>query len=221
MGRTRVLLVDDMGMIRCGIRTMLGTAPDVEVVGEASSGEEAVQLAHELKPDVVLMDQDMPECDGLETTRILKQTMPDIEVVMMTDQLDGGKALQAVEAGATGYVLKDIPAANLAAALRSVCNGRAFIHPEITRKLINDLARMMRGRRDWLTWHQTRALGLTRRQFDILLELVNGSTYVEIADKLTLTEGTVKTHVHNILAKLRCHNRSQLITYVLRNRFIE
>lgn len=218
MGRTRVLLVDDMRVIRQGIRAMLSAADDMEIVGEASDGEEGIRLTRELKPDVVLMDQDMPKSDGLEATRILKRTMPGIEIIIMTDRLDGGKALQAIEVGATGYILKDIPASNLATALRSVCNGRAFIHPEITRKLMDNLGRMMREQQGR---QRLEPDGLTQRQFDILVELTHGGSYAEIAGKFALTEGTIKTHVHNILAKLGCHNRSQLVAYVLRKGLVK
>ena len=218
MKRTRIVLADDMTVVRQGVRAMLSAVEDVEIVGEAADGEEAVRLARDLKPDAVLMDQDMPYCDGIEATRILKQAMPNVEVVVMTDHLDDAKALQATEAGATGYILKDIPAPNLAAALRSVCNGRAFFHPEITRKLMFAFARLMREQR---ARQQIRSEGLTQRQFDILVEVAKGSTYCEIANKFVVAEGTVKTHIHNILRKLGCNNRTQLVAYVLRKGLIK
>ncbi|HET9001376.1 MAG TPA: response regulator transcription factor [bacterium] len=218
MERTRIVLADDMAVIRQGVRAMLSAVDDVEIVGEAADGEEAVRLACELKPDAVLIDQDMPRCDGIEATRHLKQAMPDVEIIVMTDRLDEAKALEATEAGATGYILKDIPAPNLAAALRSVCNGRAFFHPEITRKLIDNLGRLIREGR---TRKNVEPEGLTRRQFDILVELAKGSTYGQIASKFVVTEGTIKTHIHNILRKLGCHNRTQLVAYVLRKGLIK
>ena len=182
--RTRVLVIDDMGVIRQGVRAMLSTVADMEIVGEAADGETAVRLSQELQPNAVLMDQDMPICDGLEATRILKQKMPSIEVIVMTERLDDGKALQAIEAGATGYILKDIPAVNLAAALRAVCNGRAFFHPEITRKLMANLGRLIREQQ---ARQKIESEGLTQRQVEILVELTKGSTYGEIANKFVVT----------------------------------
>src|SRR5215470_6622297 len=135
----RVVVADDVDVIRHDIRAMLDTAAGVEVVGEAADGVGALRLASELLPDAILMDQDMPRCDGIEAARRIKQSMPDVEIVIISDRLDEAKALRATEVGAMGYVLKDIPAPHLAAALRAVCNGRAFFHPEITRKLVDRL----------------------------------------------------------------------------------
>lgn len=207
-----------MAVVRQGVRAMLSAVEDMEIVGEAADGEEAVRLTCELKPDAVLMDQDMPRCDGIEATRLVKQAAPDVEIIVMTDHLDGAKALQAAEAGATGYILKDIPAPNLAAAVRSVCNGRAFFHPEMTRKLLDSLGRLIREQR---TRKHDASETLTPRQFDILVELAKGSTYSQIASKFVVTEGTIKTHIHNIFRKLGCHNRTQLVAYVLRKGLIK
>ena len=212
-----MVVADDMAVIRQGVRAMLSPVDDVEIVGEAVDGEEAVRVAHHLKPDVLLIDQDLPGGDAITATHALKQALPDIEVIVMTDHLDGGKALQATEAGATGYISKDIPPDNLAAAVRSVCTGRAFFHPQITRTLLGNLVRLVREQR-------TRAPaseGLTPRQFDILVELTKGSTYNQIANKFVVTEGTIKTHIHNIFRKLGCHNRTQLVAYVLRKGLVK
>ncbi len=217
MRQLRILLVDDMTVIRQGLRMMLKSAKDIVVVGEAVDGDDAVRQAFALKPDVVLMDQDMPQSDGIEATRSIKKNMPGMGVVIMTDHLDDSRALQSIEAGATGYILKDIPAENLATVLRYVCNGHAFLQPEITGTLIDRFGKLMRE----MDRHGLEAEGLTRRQLEILIEVAKGSTYSEIAKKLVVTDGTIKTHVHNILGKLHLQNRTQLAVYVLRKGLIK
>lgn len=212
MKQLRVLVVEDLGLVRAGILSILSQVEDIEVAGEATNGADAVRLAALLEPDVVLMDQDLPEIDGPEATRLIKEALPSIEVIVMTDRLDAVKALEAIEAGATGYVLKDIPAPNLLAALRSVCNGRAFFHPEITRKLMDRLGRLTREERS----RQMEAEGLTSRELEILAELTKGSKDKQIATRFTVSEGTVKTHIGHILKKLGCQNRTQAVAYVLR-----
>jgi DNA-binding NarL/FixJ family response regulator len=218
MKRTRVVIADDVEATRHDLRAMLATVGSVEVLGEAADGVGALRLAAELKPDAILMDQDMPRCDGIEATRRIKQSLPDVEIVIISDRLDEAKALQATEAGAMGYVLKDIPAPHLATAVHAVCEGRAFFHPAITRKLVDRLRRLS-------VEQSARAKGgtehLTPRQFAILVEMANGSTYSEIADKFVVTEGTIKTHIHNILRRLDCHNRTQLVAYALRSGLIK
>ncbi len=213
----RVLLADDMALIRHGVRALLSTVDDVEIVAEVATAEEAVRQTREVTPDVVLMDQDMPG-DGLRATRSIKEALPEVEVIVMTDRLDDMKALQAIDAGATGYVLKDIPMTNLAAALRAVCNGRAFFHPEITRKLMERLAHLSREQRSRM---RLESEGLTARELDILIELARGSTDREIAAKFVIAEGTVKTHLRHILRKLGARNRTQAVAYVLRKGLIE
>lgn len=216
MKQVRVLLADDLTLIRQGIRALLSVVEDVEIVGEVASADDAVRLARETTPDVILMDQDMPG-DTLEATRAIKEATPEVEIIVMTDRLDDVKALHAIEAGATGYILKDIPVANLAAALRAVCNGRAFFHPEITRKLMERLAHLTKER----SRLRLEAEGLTARELDVLIELAKGSTDREIAAKFVVAEGTVKTHVRHILHKLGVRNRTQAVASVLRRGLIQ
>jgi DNA-binding NarL/FixJ family response regulator len=213
----RVLLADDLALVRQGIRALLSAVEDVEIVAEAASTEDVVRLVGEKAPNVVLMDQDMPS-NTLQATRAIKEASPQIEVVIMTDRLDDVKALQAIEAGATGYILKDIPVANLAAALRAVCNGRAFFHPEVTRKMMERLLQITREQRSKL---RLESEGLTQREMEILIELARGSTDREIATKFFLAEGTVKTHIRHILRKLGVRNRTQAVAYVLRRGLIQ
>lgn len=218
MKQVRVLVADDLTLIRHGIRALLSVVEDVEIVGEVATVEEAVRLAQELVPDVLLLDQDMPDGDSLQAIRGIKEVSSDVEIIVMTDRLDDVKALQAIEAGATGYILKDIPIANLTAALRSVCNGRAFFHPEITRKLIERLMHLTREQRARM---RLESEGLTARELDILIELAKGSTAREIAAKFVVAEGTVKTHIRHILRKLDARNRTQAVAYVLRKGLID
>ena len=213
----RVLVADDLTLVRQGIRALLSEVDGVDVVGEAESADHAITLTRKLQPDVVLMDQDMPG-NGLHATRLIKEAMAAVEVIIMTDRLSDGRALQAIEAGATGYVLKDIPVASLASAVRAVCNGRAFFHPEITRKLMEKLGHLTREQRDRL---RLEFEGLTPRELDILFELARGSTDREIAARFVLSEGTVKTHLRHILRKLGARNRTQAVAYVLRNGLID
>ena len=213
----RVLVADDLTLVRQGIRALLNEIDGVDVVGEAESADHVITLTRKLQPDVVLMDQDMPG-NGLHATRLIKEAMAAVEVIIMTDRLSDGRALQAIEAGATGYVLKDIPVASLASAVRAVCNGRAFFHPEITRKLMEKLGHLTREQRDRL---RLEFEGLTPRELDILFELARGSTDREIAARFVLSEGTVKTHLRHILKKLGARNRTQAVAYVLRKGLID
>lgn len=217
MKKIRVLLADDLSLIRHGIRAMFNGIEDVEIVGEAATADDAARLTLELSPGVVLMDQDMPG-DSVRATSTIKQSSPDVEIIMMTERLDDTKALRAIEAGATGYVLKDIPMTNLVGALRSVCNGRAFFHPEVTRKLMERLAQLSKEQRARM---RLETEGLTTRELDVLMELGKGATDREIAAKFVVAEGTVKTHIHNILRKLGVRNRTQAVAFVLRKGLIE
>ncbi len=203
-------------LVRQGIRALLSAVEDLEIVGDVATANDAVLLAGKLCPHVALIDQGMIE--SLRAIRLIKETLPTVEVVVITDNLDEMKAFQAIEAGATGYVLKDIPVVNLVGALRAVCNGRAFLHPEITRKLMGRLGQLTRNQRDLLRLEFD---GLTKRELDIITELSRGSTDREIAAKLVVTEGTVKTHLRHILHKLGARNRTQAVAHVLRKHLIE
>jgi DNA-binding NarL/FixJ family response regulator len=213
-----LLVADDLSMIRQGIRTMLAPVEDLTIVGEARDGQEAVRLGLQLQPDVVLIDQEMPQYDCLEAILELKAVMPHVEIIVMADRIDEEKALQAIEAGAMGYILKDIPAVNLASALRSVCNDQGFFHPEIMRRLADRLKVLIREHK---TLQRLESEGLTKREFEILIELTRGSTYSGIASKFVINLSTVKTHIQNIFRKLGCRNRSQVVAYVLRKGLVK
>jgi DNA-binding NarL/FixJ family response regulator len=217
MNRLRVLMAGDMASIRRGGRSALQLTDDMEIAGEADTVEELARLASDLTPDAVVIDQDLPHGDCLAAIRTIKQRHPDTQIVVMTDQLDDVKALEAIEAGATGYILKDIPGTNLATAIRSVCSGRGFLHPAITGTLAHRLSRLIRRR----GWHRARTSGLTGRELDILMEVAQGRTDDEIARQFVVTPGTIKTHVRHILRKLSARNRAQAVAHVLRKGLIK
>ena len=215
--RIRLLLADHLKLVREGLNALLSNIADIEVVGEAETADNAVSLARQLQPDLVLMDQDMPG-DSLLATRLIREGMPNIEIIIMTDRLSDGRASQAIEAGATGFVVKDIPIASLALAIRAVSNGRAFFHPQINRILLERLGRSSRDQRGR---RQRDLERLTPRELDILGELARGNTDREIAAKFVLAEGTVKTHIRHILKKLGARNRTQAVAHVLRKGIID
>jgi two-component system NarL family response regulator len=212
----RVLVADDFTLIRRGIRAVMNGTAGVEIVGEATTADDAVRLAKDLAPDIVFMDQDMPG-DSVLAIRSIKESAPEIEVVMITDRLDQEEALRAVEAGATGYVLKDIPFENLAKAIRAVTTGR-ILAPEVTQKLVKRLGHITRKQ---CIQKRPHTFGLTHRELDILRWLAQGTTDRDIAARLVIAEGTVKTHVRNILRKLEVRNRTHAVAKALRAGFIE
>ncbi len=210
--KIRIIIANNLALIRHGIRALLSGVEGIEIVGEVATTDETLRLAKELSPDVVLLDEDVVG-DSPGSIRDIKQTTPGLEIIVMADSLNEAKALKAVEAGAVGYVGKDIPIINLVAALRSVHNGRAFFHPETAEKLMERLGHLTRGQLQRLRLESD---GLTAREMDILLELAKGGTDREIAAKLVLAEGTVKTHIRHILHKLGVRNRTQAVAHVLR-----
>lgn len=217
MNRIRVVLAEDTASVRQGIRSGLRLADDMEIAGEADTAEALATLARDLAPDVVLVDQDLPQGDSLAAIRTIKQAHPGVQIIVMTDQLNDRKALEAIEAGATGYVLKDIPGANLAAAIRSVSSGRGFLHPGFAGTLAARLLRLIRRR----GWDRGKTSGLTGRELDILSEVAGGRTDDEIATQFVVTPGTIKTHIRRILRKISVRNRAQAVAYVLRNGLIK
>lgn len=208
------ILVDGLALVRHAVRALLEAPGEVEVVGEGSTAADAVRLAAEFRPHVVLLDQNAPG-DAVQAIRDIKDQTPTVEVVLMGSSLYHGQATRAVAAGASAYVGKDIPSATLIAVLKAVCNGG---HSTLTdRKFAsNGLPSIERGIR-----RRNGANGLTGRELDILAELASGSTDHEIATKLFVGEGTVKTHVRHILGKLGARNRTEAIASALRRRLIQ
>src|SRR5579884_1553812 len=213
----RVLLVDDQEMVRDGLGALLSSAPDIELVGEAGDGLRAVQLARELKPDVVVMDIRMPGMDGLTATGRIIGTGPEADgaprvLILTTFDLDE-YVYEALALGASGFLLKDAPARDLVAAVRVVAGGEALLAPSVTRRLIADVARRRRAG----NLRPEAASALTARELDVLRHVARGLSNGEIAEELFLSEQTVKTHVGRILAKLELRDRTQAVVFAYEN----
>jgi NarL family two-component system response regulator LiaR len=204
-----VLLVDDHSVVRQGVRAFLVTQPDLTVVGEAGSGEEAIQLAAQHVPDVILMDLIMPNMDGVEATRRVKQVSPRSQVVVLTSYHEDEHIFPALKAGALSYILKDVSAEELGAAVRKAAAGEAVLHPRVAARVIKEL----QGRRGETVNPFTE---LSERELEVLKLIADGMSNAEIAAKLVLSEKTVKGHVSNILSKLQLADRTQAAVYAWR-----
>jgi NarL family two-component system response regulator LiaR len=206
--RIRILIVDDHPLIREGLRAVLETQPDMELVGEARDGNEAVIRAQTLKPDVILMDLSLPEKDGIEATRQILKNDPTIRVLVLSNYLDDDKVFNVLKAGAKGYILKETFPQDLRQAVRSVYQGKSALDPSIQRKLVDHLSQVNNG-------DGTADEGLTERELEVLRLMSHGTTNPQIAAKLSVAEGTVRFHVSNILRKLGLENRTQAVLYAL------
>lgn len=210
----RVMVVDDHGIVRAGLRGLLTSEADIAVVGEASGVKEAVRKAIELNPDVVLMDVNLPDGSGIEATRLIKQSCPNTQVLILTIYDDQDTVLKAVQVGAIGYVLKDIPPEYLAGAIRSVHSNRTMINPAIARRMVERLAVT---EQEALLFNFRRGPGLTAREIDVLRGVAEGLSDKEIALKLFLSEPTIKSHLRSIYQKLHIRNRAQAAVYAVKN----
>ena len=201
----RILLADDQLLFREALRMLISSQPDLEVVGEAANGEEAIKLADSFRPNVVLMDLQMPVMNGVAATRQLHATQPECRVIALTT-FDGDEyVFDCLRAGAVGYLLKDAPSQNLFAAIRAAARGESFLQPSVTTRVLAEFTRLS----DHPPSSSTLVEPLSDREHEILRLIAKGSTNREIAEALFITEGTVKNHVTNILSKLDVRDRTQ------------
>ena len=204
----RVLVVDDHAIVRQGICALLEESDDIEVVGEAGNGLEAIRQAEGLRPDVVLMDLLMPEMGGIEAIRQISAQQPDVRFLVLTTYSGDDLVFPAIQAGAQGYLLKDSGAGELVQAIRQVHRGEPSLHPDIARRLMQEIQQPASGKRT--------PDPLTAREVEVLRLVAKGLGNVEIAEQLTVTEATVRSHISRILDKLHLANRVQATLYALR-----
>lgn len=209
-----VLIIDDHQLVREGVRTFLEKQGDITVVGEAASGQEGLRLVAELVPDVVLMDLVMPEMDGVETTRRLKQASPGTQVIVLTSFDDDDHILPAIRAGALSYIMKDVSTAQLAAAVRKAAAGEVVMTPHVAARVMQELRQGPRTSTSF-------ASELSEREAEVLRLIADGRSNTDIAERLVISEHTVKRHVSNILSKLHLEDRTQAAVYAWRSGLVE
>jgi DNA-binding NarL/FixJ family response regulator len=203
---TSVVLADDQRVVREGLATLLGLLPGIEVLGTAADGEEAIALAHSLRPDVILMDLRMPRCDGVEATRRLRDEAPETKVIVLTTYADDRSVLEALRAGARGFLTKDAGADEIERAIEAVVRGEAAIDPAVQHHLVEAVA-------------ATPELphGLTPREAEVLALIAEGLSNTEIAARLVVSEATVKSHINHLFTKTGVRDRAQAVSYAYKN----
>jgi len=209
----RVMLVDDHGMVREGLKYYLEVEDDIEVIGEAPDGREAAALAGKLQPDVILMDLMMPGVDGVEGTRLCLEASPNSKIVVLTSKAEDDMVLPAVRAGALSYLLKDVSASGLAAAIRAAAAGMPTLHPTAASKMM----RQVQGDHA----KQEKQARISPREMEVLSLIARGFGNKKIAKELFISERTVKTHVTHLLEKLELGDRTQLAIYAINNKLVE
>ena len=211
-----VVIIDDHPLVREGLRKILELEPGIRVLDEAGDGQGAINIARQRKPDVILMDINMPGTNGVEATRIIKRESPQIGIIALTIHEDEEYVLELVRAGVSGYVLKDIAPVKLVETIRTVAAGNSVIDPSITRTLFTELNRLTRRRNAKEEWEN-----LTEREMDILKLITQGKSNKEIAVDLCISEKTVKNHLTNIFRKLKVDDRTQAVLFAIKNHLIE
>ncbi len=218
----RVLIVDDHALYRRGLQTVLATEEGIDVVGEAADGNEAVEVAEETLPDVIVMDVGMPKRGGIEACRLIKQRVPSARIIMLTSSDDEANLFEAIRAGANGYLLKDVPPEEVANGIRGVFHGQSLISPMMASKLLTEFAQMSRhGATVPAPTPELELPRLTDRELGILRLVARGRLNREIANELFISENTVRNHIRNILDKLQMHSRMEAAMYAVRQRLIE
>jgi two-component system response regulator NreC len=211
--KVRILIVDDHGVLRAGLRALLSAEYDLEVVGEAIHGTEALEIAGKLDPDVILLDLSMPGPSGIEVTRELRQRLPDVRVLILTVHEDETLLQEAIRAGASGYILKRAVESELIDAIRAVSRGELYVHPAMTRALLNTLAPAP-------PTSETSSETLTPREIEVLRLIAQGHTNRQIADLLNISIRTVESHRANLMSKLALRSRVELVRYAKEHKMI-
>ncbi len=216
MAKIRVFLTDDHTLFRQGIRTLISAEPDMEVVGEASNGADAIIKAAETRPDVILMDIGMAGLSSFEATRQVKKNRPETKVLFLTMYDDEDYLVECMEVGAGGYVLKDSPAQQLVSAIRDVNRGGSFLSPRMLAQLVDDFRTRIKSNH-----RLPRFATLTTREKEVLKVLAEGNSVKEIASSLNLSVKTVEAHKFNLMRKLDIHNKAQLVQYAIQKKIIK
>jgi NarL family two-component system response regulator LiaR len=212
----RVLIADDHDIVRKGLRALLATEPDIEVVGEAEDGKEAISSAEALQPDVILMDLVMPEVDGIEAIRQITTARPEARILVLTSFSTDDTVFPAIKAGALGYLLKDTGPQELVQAIHEVYRGESSLHPTIARKLLEEISGSPGQQETREPTPENAVDPLTEREIEVLRLVAQGRSNQEIAEQLVISEATVRTHVSHVLGKLHLASRTQAALYALR-----
>jgi DNA-binding NarL/FixJ family response regulator len=214
--RIRILIADDHALFRQAVKAILSDEPDLELVGEAGDGDEAVRMAIELVPDVVLMDVRMPKLAGIEAAKKINAELPTAKIVMLTVSDDDADLVDAIKAGASGYLLKEVDPTEIATAVRQTFAGHSLLSPAVASKLVSEFAAISKRADE-------RALrpALTDRELEVLQLAADGLTNRQIGRRLTISENTVKNHIRNILEKLHLHSRMEAVLYAVREELIQ
>jgi two-component system, NarL family, response regulator NreC len=216
MAKIRVFLTDDHTLFRQGIKTLISAEPDMEVVGEASNGSDAIIKAAETRPDVILMDIGMAGLSSFEATRQVRKNRPETKVLFLTMYDDEDYLVECMEVGGGGYVLKDSPAAQLVSAIRDVNRGGSYLSPRMLAQLVDDFRTRIKS-----TTRLPRFATLTTREKEVLKVLAEGNSVKEIAGSLNLSVKTVEAHKFNLMRKLDIHNKAQLVQYAVQKKIIK